>query len=233
MRLVGFAVAGLLLGAVPATAQYLDAPRPPGAIGPGLLNGAAEIVEAMGLEPVGPAIRSGAFLVQRATDDFGRMLRVTVDARRSQVIAVEAVGAPRAPYGTYGRPYPGYAMPGPQESLEPRGSVMDPHLAPRGAMPPHSASAAPDLPAPPTPSAVQAKPKTKSAAVTPNPQTAPAPRKRPAAAPQQATGSVEPLAGQAAAPQAGPATPQPAPAAAAPAAPAKPQTTLPPVAPLE
>src|SRR5258708_1534574 len=95
MRLVGSAVAGLLLGALPASAQYLDVPRPPVAIGSSLLNSAAEIVEAMGLDPVGPAIRSGSFLIQRATDDFGRVLRVTVDARRSQVVAVEAAGPPR------------------------------------------------------------------------------------------------------------------------------------------
>jgi hypothetical protein len=235
MRFVGFAVAGLLLGVVPASAQYLEAPRPPGAIGPGLLNDAAEIAEAMGLKPVGPAIRSGAFLVQRATDDFGRVLRVTVDARRSQVIAVEAVGAPRGPYATYGRPYPGDAMPGTPEGLEPRGSAMESRVPPQVAVPPHSASIAPDLPVPPAPSVAPAKPKTKSAAVTPQqPQTAPTPRKRPPAAPSQATGSVEPItrgaAPQATAPQAAP-TQQPP--AAAPPAPAKPEITMPPVAPLE
>jgi hypothetical protein len=238
MRLVGFAVAGLLLGAVPASAQYLEAPRPPGAIGPGLLSDAAEIVEAMGLKPVGPALRSGAFLVQRATDDFGRVLRVTVDARRSQVMAVEPVGAPRGPYATYGRPDPGYAMPAAPEGLEPRGSAMAPNMAPNaqphGAMPPHSASIAPDLPTPPTPSVAPVKPKTKSAAVMPQQSpTAPTPRKRPPAAPPQTTGSVEPLTRQAApqvVPQAAPTQQAPA---AAPPAPEKPQITMPPVAPLE
>lgn len=238
MRLV-VAVAGLLLGAVPASAQYFEAPRPPAAIGPALSNSdnAAEIVEAMGLEPIGPAMRSGAFLVQRARDDFGRVLRVTVDARRSQVIAVEPVGARGAyaargayqgyeaygPYAGYG-PYRGaYAMRGPA-GLEAPGSVMGPR-EPHGAMPqPHSASIAPELPAPPTPSA---KPKAKSAAVTPEHRQTPTPRKRPAAAPQQSAGTVEPVA-----PAAPPSVaPQPVPAAPAPAP--QPQNAMPPVAPLE
>ena len=77
----------------------------------------AEIVQAMGLDPIGQPVRSGPFYVQRATDDFGRVLRVTVDARRSQVIAIEAAAAPRAAatdayagYGAHRRPYPGYAV---------------------------------------------------------------------------------------------------------------------------
>ena len=88
MRLVG-AVAGLLFAAGPASAQYYG-PRPPVPIGPTSADDVAEIVQAMGLDPIGPPVRSGAFFVQRARDDFGRVLRVTVDARRSQVIAVEA-----------------------------------------------------------------------------------------------------------------------------------------------
>ena len=82
----------------------------------------AEIVQAMGLDPVGHPARSGPFYVQRALDDFGRALRVTVDARRSQVIAVEAAGRTRAPYGTYAgygryrRPYPGWCR-APDDSI--------------------------------------------------------------------------------------------------------------------
>ena len=185
------------------------------------------------MQPVGPALRSGAFLVQRAIDDSGRVLRVTVDARRSQVIAIEANGAPRGPYaryaspygpyrGSYPAPYPGMA---PDASLAPPGSVMAARepvaRAPHGALPPRSASITPDLPTPPIPGV---KPRAKSAAITPlHPTAAPTPRKRPVTAPQQAAGSVEPVA-PAPAPQAAP---------AAPPAPAKPDNAMPPVTPLE
>ena len=235
MRLV-VALAGSLLGAVPASAQYYEAPRPPAAIGPAVGNSdsAAEIVEAMGLEPIGPAVRSGAFLVQRARDDFGRVLRVTVDARRSQVMAVEPI-APRGTYAARGA-YPGYQPYGPYAGYGPNrgpyamrapaaldapGSLTgarEPHAAQSQ---PHSASIVPDLPLPPTPSA---KPKAKSAAVTP--QRPSTPRKRPAAAPQQAAGTIEPVAP--------PAVPQGAAPAAAPVVPApQPQNAMPPVTPLE
>ena len=121
MRLVGVAVAGLLFAAGPASAQYI--PRPMIPIGPPSAYDVAEIVQAMGLDPIGPPTRSGAFHVQRARDDFGRVLRVTVDARRSQVVAVEA-GAPRALYGPhagyapYRRPYPGYAALPPDDDAD-------------------------------------------------------------------------------------------------------------------
>ena len=213
MRLVGFAVATLLFGAVPASAQY--APRPPMPVGSASAHDAAEIVEAMGLDPVGPAMQSGPFFVQRARDDFGRMLRVTVDARRSQVIAVEPVG-PRG-YAAYRRPYMGYpAMRDYDEGLVPPGSMMAPR--PPG-MPQHQASAPSHL-APLPPQTAPVKPRVKSATATPQqPATAPTPRKRPAAAPQEAVGSVEPIAPQAAAPV--------APSVSSPAAPAQQPVTSP------
>ena len=89
MRLVGVAVAGLLFAAATGVGA-ISCPRPVIPIGPPSAYDVAEIVQAMGLDPIGPPARSGAFHVQRARDDFGRVLRVTVDARRSQVIAVEA-----------------------------------------------------------------------------------------------------------------------------------------------
>src|SRR5882724_6902499 len=116
MRLVGLAVAALVLGVAPASAQYYI-PRPQVPVGPLPAQDVTEIVQAMGLDPVGPPIPRGPFYLQRATDDFGRVLRVTVDARRSQVIAVEAAGPPRGypgntpqgPYAPQGR----YAPQGP------------------------------------------------------------------------------------------------------------------------
>ena len=215
MRRVGLAFAGLLIGAAPALAQY--GPRPPALIGPMAADDVSEIVHAMGLDPMGAPARSGAFYVQRAVDDYGRVLRVTVDARRSQVIAIEAEGTLRGGYGyqPYGRPYRGYAALPSYDHLAPPGSAMAPHGQPPVAAP----HGQPQLPAPSA-----ARPAAKSAAVAP--QRTPVPRRRPAGAPEQASGSVEPAP-----------TPQnaaAAPAQSAPAAaPAKLEPALPPVAPLE
>ena len=63
-------------------------------IGPLPAEDVSEIVQAMGLDPVGAPVRSGPFYFQRAADYYGKPLRVVIDARRSQVIAVEPVGAP-------------------------------------------------------------------------------------------------------------------------------------------
>ena len=195
MRLV-VAVAGLLFAAAPASAQYYG-PRPAVPIGPPSAYDVAEIVQAMGLDPIGPPGRSAAFFVQRARDDFGRVLNVTVDARRSQVVAVEAIGAANAPYGRfagygpYRRAYPGYPpFPSDDEIEFARpGSIMGARVPPQAIAPaPRSAAVTPHSPAPPP--AVAPKPATKSATATP------VPRKRPAAAPQEAAGAVEPVPAQ-------------------------------------
>ena len=143
MKRALFALANLvLLGAAPALAQYAP-PRPPVAIGPMGAADVADIVQAMGLDPVGPPARSGAFYVQRATDDFGRVLSVTVDARRSQVIAIEAVAVRQPPgiyagHGVHRRRYPGYAItPDDAFDLAAPGSVMASHGQPPHAQPPH------------------------------------------------------------------------------------------------
>jgi hypothetical protein len=85
----------------------------------------------------------------------------------------------------------------------------------------------------PLPQHVTPKPVTKSAAITP--AKPPVPRKRPAAAPQETSGTVEPLQAK---PEAAPAPNATAPATEAkpstPATPAAPATpAMPPVAPLE
>lgn len=196
MRLV-VALAGLLFAAAPASAQYYYGPRPAAPIGPPSAYDAAEIVQAMGLNPIGPASRSGPFFVQRARDDFGRLLHVTVDARRSQVVAVEA-GVPRGLYGPYAgyapyrRPYPGYAALPPDDEfgLVPPGSIVGSRAQPpHAAAPPRSASVAPHAPAV-APQAVAPKAAPKSASATPMP------RKRPASAPHGTVGSVEPVPAQ-------------------------------------
>ena len=193
MRLV-VAVAGLLFAAVPASAQYYG-PRPAVPIGPPSAYDVAEIVQAMGLDPIGPPGRSGAFYVQRARDDFGRVLSVTVDARRSQVVAVEALGHANAQYGRYAgygpyrRAYPGYGALPPDDELDfsAPGSIMGGARVPPHAVAPTQRSAV-VTPHPATPpQAVAPKPATKSVSATP------VPRKRPATAPQEAAGSVEPV----------------------------------------
>ena len=190
MRLVALLAAGFVAASAPASAQYI--PRPMAPIGPLPPESVSEIVRHMGLEPVGAPVRSGPVYFQRAADYYGKPLRVVIDAHRAQVVAVEPVGAPpmlhRGPYASAGAPYwrrsyP-YGMPD-DDAIAPPGSVMAPH-----AQPPQAG----------LPPATQAKPSAKSAAVAP--AQPPVPRKRPASAPQQAAGSVEPVQ---AAPQASPA----------------------------
>jgi hypothetical protein len=261
MRLIAFAMAGLVtVGAGAASAQPMWGPdqgrfygperaplwqRDRGWIGAMTPQQAAYIVETMGLDPVGPPLQSGRLIVQRAVDEFGRVMRVTIDLNNGRVVSVAPAGAPPpvngGPYATY-RPYgPGpYARPAPEadddEEFAPRGSVMAPRATlPPGAVPPPGAlsppraatatpyppSAYPANPYPPAPPRADAhKPTTKSATATPgNP---PQPRKRPdnpQAAKKAEPGSVAPV--------------QPAPAPAPGATPAVPSTAMPPPAPLE
>lgn len=233
MRRVAFAIAGLvMLNAGPALAQYGYPPRPMMVVGGIPPESVFEMVRGMGLQPIGPPMRNGPVWIQRAADYYGKPLRVVVDASRAQVVSVEAIGGSPmlhgGPYASTGGPYwrrpygPYGAMaPDDDEDLAPPGSVMAPHAQPPrpGVQQPNMQGLPPQTVAPPQ------KPKAKSAAVTP--QNPPTPRKRPATAPQETAGSVEPL--QPAAPQSAPASvPPPAPPPAA--KPAAPEMT--PVAPL-
>ncbi len=217
MKRVTLVAASLaLVGISPALAQYY-VPRPPAPIGPMAVDDVLDIVEGMGLRPVGPAMSQGPFLVQRARDDYGRVLNVTVDARRQQVIAIEAAGMPRGPYARYAgygpqrRVHPGYAIDPDDDEFAAPGSVMAPRAHP--VQPP--AVMPPPVIYQQQPQAQQPQKRaTKSAAVPP--QRTPVPRKRPASAPEQAAaGSVEPVA---------PAAPQNAPESPATPAPATPAT---------
>ena len=219
MKLAALLAAGFVVVSAPVSAQYI--PRPMVPIGPSSAYDAVEIVEAMGLTPIGPPTRIGAFYLQSARDDLGRMLQVTVDARRSQVVSVVA-GVPRGLYG----PYAGYTpqhrahrapAPYPLEEFDiaPPGSVMGSRMMPGGTAPEAM------------PPATRPKPAAKSAAATA--KEPPVPRKRPASAPQQTAGSVEPVQDV---PQAVP-TPVEKPSPMPPAAPEKPANAMPPVAPLE
>ena len=220
MKLVALLAAGFVVVSAPASAQYI--PRPMAPIGPSSPQDAIEIVQAMGLTPLGPPARIGAFYLQNARDDLGRVLQVTVDARRSQVVNVSS-GVPRGLYG----PYAGYAphhrsygapVPYPMDDFDiaPPGSLMGSRMTPNGG----AAQAV-------LPPATQPKPSPKSAAITP--VRPPVPRKRPTEAPHQTAGSVEPIA---AAPQAPVSSEKPA-VATSPPLPEKPADAMPPVAPLE
>ncbi len=227
MRLVALAAAGLFALSAPASAQYI--PRPMAPIGPLPPASVSEMVRQMGLQPVGAPVRSGPVYFQRAADYYGKLLRVVIDAHRAQVLSVEPVGGPMihgGPYASAGAPYwrrPArypYGMPD-EDAIAPPGSVMAPHAQPQGApymQPPHAG----------LPPATEPKHKTKSAAITPG--ALPVPRKRPAAAPQEAAGSIEPM--QAATQTASPPAEKPV-TAAPPQAPEKPADAMPPVAPLE
>jgi hypothetical protein len=208
-------------------------------------EGVVGMVREMGLDPVGPPTRSGNFYIQRAADYYGRPMQVIVDARRAQVVSVEALNAPGsihgAPYaaanaryapGPYGRGHPGYGVP--DDGFD------GPLPAPQGARPAPRADLGPTQTDPhrgvlpmPLPQHGTPKPVTKSAAITPGKP--PVPRKRPTAAPQETAGTVEPLQAK---PEATPAPSAAAPAPEAkPSAPATPATpaapAMPPVAPLE
>jgi hypothetical protein len=188
-----FALGFAVVGASPAFAQYYI-PRPPAPIGPMAVDDVLDIVEGMGLRPVGPAMSHGPFLVQRARDDYGRLLHVTVDARRQQVIAIEAAGMRRGSYARYAGygpqrrvMHPGYAVDPDDDELAAPGSVMAPRAHP---VQPHAVAPQPYQQPQAQPPQKRA---TKSAAVPP--QRTPVPRKRPASAPEQAAaGSVEPVA---------------------------------------
>jgi hypothetical protein len=253
MRRVAFACL-VLFGGSPAFAQYAP-PRPPATIGPMAAADVADIVQAMGLDPIGPPAQSGAFYLQRAADDHGRVLRVTVDARRSQVVAIEpahrpyghqAYGQPHQqlyqqsyqhPWGLPGAPYrrryPGYAAAAPDhDDLAPPGSIMarrDPYGQPARLQPPQTATPYQIQP----PRIQQSRPVTRSAAVPP--PRSPMPRRRPAAPPEQAAaGSVDPVSpptSTSASPPSPPPASKPADAKAPDAKPAEPALT--PVAPLE
>lgn len=222
MKLVALAAAAFVVVSVPASAQYYG-PRPMAPIGPSSPQDAIEIVQAMGLMPIGAPTRIGAFYLQNARDDLGRLLQVTVDARRSQVVNVVS-GVPRGLYGPYAgytpQPRPHRApVPYPLEEFDvaPPGSIMGGRMNPNAAVPPAMMPPAP-----------LSKRSTKTTAVTP--KEPPVPRKRPPSAPQQTAGSVEPVQATS---QASPAPVVEKPGAATPPAPEKPASAMPPVTPLE
>jgi len=234
MRLFTLALASVVASTALASAQPLWGPDQGRFYGPNreplwerdrTVNGElrphqiAYLVEAMGLDPVGPPVRSGRLFVQRASDEYGRIVRVTVDAWRGEVVSVVSAVPAGAPLpvegGPYraGRPYgPGpYASPPPDDDDE--FAPAAPRMAPRAGLPPagppapgypgaeppprSAAVTPPGSPLPPDVARRPAKPAT--ATVTPaTPAKPPLPRKRPeaaeAAAKKTEPGAVTPLA---------------------------------------
>jgi hypothetical protein len=252
MKLTVLALAGFaVLGASPALAQYgpyygpVMRPTIPIAGMPG--GEVVGMVREMGLDPVGLPTRSGNFYIQRATDYYGRPMQVVVDARRAQVVSVEALNAPglghTGPYaaanarfapGPFGRwPHRGYGAPDDDDLDGPLPPPQGMRPVPRADLGPAQTDPHRNGQPMASPQQVAPKPVTKSAAITP--AKPPVPRKRPAAAPQETAGTVEPLQAK---PEAAPSVAPPAPATEAkPLAPATPATpaspAMPPVAPLE
>jgi hypothetical protein len=191
----------------------------------------AFLVESVGLDPVGAPTRHGHLFVQRAADDDGRIMRVTIDIDRGEVVSITPAGAPLpvngGPYAAH-RPYgPGpYAAPAPDDDVEfaPPGSAMalPPGAGrPPGMIPPSGIPRAAAVTPYPPPVIEAPRPAAKSATVAP--AKPPTPRKRPEAAQtakKAEPGAVSPL----------PATPAPV-QGATPAAP--PGNAMPPPAPLE
>jgi hypothetical protein len=223
MKIAAIAVAGFVtLAAGPAFAQSLlyapPSQRPMMPVGPMPAEDVFEMVRAMGLEPIGRPVRNGPYLIQRASDFYGKPMRVTIDAARAQVVSVEAAGGPPAiyggPYAATG-PYAPAPWRGPYRPYTPPPEVGEVDYAPPGSiMTPPGVPARPGLPnATGAAPHAQPHPSAKSAAITP--ARPPVPRKRPAAAPQEAAGTVEPLPVQK---DAAPAKPADAPANATPPA---------------
>jgi hypothetical protein len=207
------------------------------------------MVREMGLDPIGPPMRSGNFYIQRVADYYGRPMQVIVDARRAQVVSVEALNAPGSIHGApypaanarYAPPpyerggHPGYGVPNDDDFDGPLPAPQRARSSPRADLGPMQADPHRGVQPMPLPQHMTPKPVTKSAAITPGKP--PVPRKRPATAPQETAGTVEPLQAK---PEAAPAPSAAAPAPATEATPSAPATpaapaaaAMPPVAPLE
>jgi hypothetical protein len=213
----------------PATAQYWSRPAGYDVISPYAIH---SLLRAHGLRPIAPPVQTGTYVVVRAIDPMGDVVRVLINARYGSIVQVmplppaPVVGErPYRPYGPYAsRSYPaepGYGDVRPDLKSEPAPAAP---IAPAGPNDPYAGFNAPES---------RSAREPRAAAVTP-PRT-PMPRPRPAAA------AAATAATAAAQPEAVPEPPSAAPAAAPPPAetrgeapPAEPAgQAFPPAAPLE
>jgi hypothetical protein len=203
----------------PAAAQYWSHPAGYDVISPYAIH---SVLRAHGLRPIARPVQTGAYVVVRAVDPMGDVVRVLINAHYGNIVQVmplppaPVVGErPYRPYGPYAsRPYP----------PEPRYGDVRPDLksepAPVGPNDPNAGFNAPEPRSSQEPRAAMTPPRT------------PMPRPRPAAA-TAATAAAQP--------EAVPQPPSAAPAAAPPPAetrgeapPADPaDQAFPPAAPLE
>jgi hypothetical protein len=208
----------------PAAAQYWSHPAGYDVISPYAIH---SVLRAHGLRPIARPVQTGAYVVVRAVDPMGDVVRVLINAHYGNIVQVmplppaPVVGErPYRPYGPYAsRPYP----------AEPRYGDVRPDLkseparvAPMAPAGPNDPNAGFNAPEP------RSSQESRAAAMTP-PRT-PMPRPRPAAA-TAATAAAQPEA----VPQPPSAAPAPPPAEtrgeAPPADPA--DQAFPPAAPLE
>ena len=96
------------------------------------------IVRSMGLMPTGRPVREGLTYAVIATDPRGRAVRVIVDARFGDVLAVRRVvagppGTAPEPRAYSSRPYPPYRMPWMRPEFRPPGLIG--HVQPPSATP--------------------------------------------------------------------------------------------------
>jgi len=205
----------------PAAAQYWSHPAGYPVLSPYAIH---SVLRAHGLRPITRPVQTGAYVVVRAVDPLGDVVRVLINARYGNIVQVmplppaPVVGErPYRPYGPYAaRPYP----------AEPRYGDGRPDLksepapaAPAGPNDPYAGSNAPEP---------RSAPEPRAAAVT-TPRT-PMPRPRPAAASVPATAAATAAAKPEAVPQ--PPSAAPPPAAETTGEASRPQA-FPPAAPLE
>lgn len=221
MNLKGFVFCAVMAAASAATAGPAAAqwgPYGPNRYGPVAVPAyaVAPMLRAHGLRPVTQALQTGRYIVVRAADPEGQIVRVLINAEYGNIIQVTPLQA-AAVYAERG--YPAYGPP-PYRTYEERTLEVDPRYSgPRADLkvepePPLARNEAYPGPVDPTgptviraPRATPAPPAAqRSAAVTP-PRT-PLPRPRPAVKDTTATAAAKPApeAPAAAAPPAGPQT---------------------------
>ena len=186
IRAVAFCVA--MMAASPALAQ------PWGPYGPRGYAPAVSAYElhatlrAHGLRPITQPVLSGYYLVVRAVDGHGDVVRVLVNARYGNIVSIvplppapvvgERYYRPYEPYRPY-QPYPRYGTVRPDLKSEPpplAGAAPGPAAVPNAQQPAAIATARPPLPrprpaVPATTAVVHAAPESAAAAAEPAPAT--------------------------------------------------------------
>ena len=200
-------VAVQLAAVQPAAAQYYPYPGEYGVMSPYAVHAT---LRAHGLRPVTQPVQTGAYVVVRAVDEVGEMVRVLINARYGNIIQVTplppapVVGQPvYRPYGpppdrAYPPPPPRYGAARPALKVEPAPQgPSDPYdgynaLEQRSAVTPPPPAARTPMP-PPRPAIAAAAAPTTANAEAVEPRAAPAPATTGATAKPQAFPPAAPL----------------------------------------